>query len=199
MKKSTSLTQSEIESLIAQNKPLPAGLTTTGNLYLRSYAHPLPAGLTTTGDLYLGSYAHPLPAGLTTTGDLYLGSYAHPLPAGLTTTGYLYLGSYAHPLPAGLTTRFKNDLFEILAVARREVPYLLASLRAGKIDGSTYDGPCRCLVGTLEKSGQVSIPHRSDRPAERWFMAINKGDTPATNRSAKYAEEWIQDFMAARV
>ena len=34
------------------------------NFNLRGYAHPLPAGLTTTGDLDLSGYAHPLPAGL---------------------------------------------------------------------------------------------------------------------------------------
>ena len=50
---------------------------------LSGYAHPLPASLTTTGDLDLRGYAHPLPASLTTTGYLYLSGYAHPLPAGL--------------------------------------------------------------------------------------------------------------------
>jgi len=90
----------DVSTLIRGNAPLPAGLTTTGDLYLSGYAHPLPAGLTTTGYLYLSGYAHPLPAGLTTTGDLVLRGYAHPLPAGLTTTGYLVLSGYAHPLPA---------------------------------------------------------------------------------------------------
>ena len=52
---------------------------------LRGYNHPLPAGLTTTGNLDgLSGYNHPLPAGLTTTGYLYgLDGYYHPLPAGL--------------------------------------------------------------------------------------------------------------------
>ena len=44
---------------------IPDDTVALGNLELGSYAHPLPAGLTTTGDLHgLGSYAHPLPAGL---------------------------------------------------------------------------------------------------------------------------------------
>ena len=86
------------------NVPLPGKLTVAGTIRgLRGYAHPLPAGLTTTGDLHLSRYDHPLPAGLTTTGDLHLGRYDHPLPDGLTTTGDLWLGGYAHPLPAGLT------------------------------------------------------------------------------------------------
>jgi hypothetical protein len=191
------MTAKEIQNLIAANKPLPAGLTTTGYLELRSYSHPLPAGLTTTGNLDLGSYSHPLPAGLTTTGDLDLRSYSHPLPAGLTTTGYLELGSYSHPLPAGLTQRVKGDMFAILDQAPTEVPALLKSLRNGKIDGSTYDGDCRCLVGTLERSRKVSILHDSSRPAERWFVAIRKGDMPENNPSAKYAEQWIEEWMAA--
>jgi hypothetical protein len=172
-------------------------LTTTGYLYLASYSHALPAGLTTTGYLYLGSYSHALPAGLTTTGDLNLCSYSHALPAGLTTTGYLYLGSYSHALPAGFTQRVKDDLFGILDQAAPEVPALLKSLRDGKIDGSTYDGVCRCLVGTLERSGEVCLPHQPSRPAERWFSLIREGDIPENNRIAKYAEQWIGEWMAA--
>ena len=137
----------------------------------------------------------PLPAGLTTTGSLELGSYAHPLPAGLTTTGSLELRSYAHPLPAGLLSRIKNDLFEILTVAYQEIPALQKALVDGKVDGSTYDGPCRCLVGTLERSGTVSLPHRASRPAEQWFIGINKGDTPATNEKARIAAEWVDEFL----
>ena len=58
------MTNSKISTLISNNEPLPAGLTTTGYLDLRGYAHALPAGLTTTGYLYLRGYAHALPAGL---------------------------------------------------------------------------------------------------------------------------------------
>ena len=75
-----------IEILLFQNLPLPAGLTSTGNLILRSYPHPLPAGLTSVGHLVLGTYRHPLPAGLTHVGFLDLGAYQHPLPAGLIST-----------------------------------------------------------------------------------------------------------------
>ena len=39
------MTNSEITTLISKNEPLPAGLTTTGYLYLSGYAHALPAGL----------------------------------------------------------------------------------------------------------------------------------------------------------
>jgi hypothetical protein len=133
---------------------------------------------------------------LTTTGYLDLRSYAHPLPAGLTTTGSLDLGSYAHPLPAGLNQRFRDDIYAVLDSAPTEVPLLLKALRDGKVDGSTYDGECRCLVGTLEKSGSVSIHHDSSRPAERYFMAIRRGDTPATNPLAAQAEAWVVGWLA---
>jgi len=132
---------------------------------------------------------------LTHTADLDLGSYAHPLPAGLTQTGRLYLRSYAHPLPAGLLERFRADLFDVLDSAPDEVPGLLQAVRDGRIDGSTYSGECCCLVGTLEKSGRTAIPHDSSRPAEQWFLAINKGDIPATNPSAAQAEAWIQEWI----
>ena len=39
------MTNSKISTLISNNEPLPAGLTTTGSLDLRGYAHALPAGL----------------------------------------------------------------------------------------------------------------------------------------------------------
>jgi hypothetical protein len=58
-------TLTDVAMLICQNLPLPAGLTTAGDLYLSGYTHPLPAGLTTTGYLDLRGYTHPLPAGLT--------------------------------------------------------------------------------------------------------------------------------------
>ena len=123
-----------------------------------------------------------------------------PLPAGLTTTGDLNLGSYAHPLPAGLTTTIKNDFFEILTLSFDEIPALKKALHEGKIDGSTYEGTCRCLVGTLEKAGKgrLTLPHIATRPAERWFAHIREGDTPKTNQNAHYADQWIEEFLATR-
>ncbi len=121
-----------------------------------------------------------------------------PLPAGLTTTGDLYLGSYAHALPAGLLENFRSDIFDVLDHAVGEAEGLLAAIRAGKIDGSTYEGACACLVGTLEKSGRVNLPHRSDRMAEQWFMGIRKGNTPADNVPARYAEKWVAEWIRDR-
>ena len=68
---------------LAEATKLLAGEQTV-NLGLCNLHHELPAGLKTTGDLYLRGYDHELPAGLTTTGGLIgLAGYKHELPAGL--------------------------------------------------------------------------------------------------------------------
>jgi hypothetical protein len=182
MTETIELTASEIESLINRNQPLPSSLTTVGGyVYLEGYTHPLPAGLTTVG------------------GNVYLEGYTHPLPAGLTTVGgYVYLEGYTHPLPAGLLEYFRKDVFDVLDHALGETDGLLAAIRSGRVDGSTYSGECRCLVGTLEASGGVSLPHDGSRPAERWFMGIKKGDTPDTNPVSKQAEAWVLEWKCSQ-
>jgi uncharacterized protein YjbI with pentapeptide repeats len=94
------------------------------------------------------------------------------------------------------------DFFDVILRAIPEVPGLLAALREGRVDGSTYTGDCACLVGTIAnvrgsdvKSAEFSFKD-SYRPAERWFLAIRKGDTPNTNPVSKITEEWILEFMA---
>ena len=52
------MNNNEISRLVAENKPLPSSLTSTGELYLRGYDHPLPSSITSTGDLYLSGYDH---------------------------------------------------------------------------------------------------------------------------------------------
>jgi hypothetical protein len=95
----------------------------------------------------------------------------------------------------------KTDFFDVLLRAPREVPALRAALMAGGVDGSTYEGECACLVGTIANARHAN--HRelgaglkpdSSRPAERFFLAIRKGDTPDTNGAAKIAVEWIDEF-----
>lgn len=95
----------------------------------------------------------------------------------------------------------KTDFFDVLLRAPREVTALRAALLAGHVDGSTYEGECACLVGTIANARHVN--HRqlgaglkpdSSRPAERFFLAIRKGDTPATNGAAKIAVDWIDEF-----
>ena len=92
----------------------------------------------------------------------------------------------------------KADFFLVLLGARAEVPALLSALREGRIDGSTYDGECACLVGTIANVRKVDVETLErdvSRPAERWFTGIRRGDTPATNQLAKIAEGWIVEFL----
>ena len=93
----------------------------------------------------------------------------------------------------------RADLFDVLLRARDEVPALLETLRAGKIDGSTYEGDCACLAGTIAKARHVDYRALgfidSGRPIERWFTGIKEGDTPENNTIAKITEGWIVEFM----
>jgi hypothetical protein len=95
----------------------------------------------------------------------------------------------------------KDDLFKILDSAPNEVAGLLAALRSGRVDGSTYHGECACLVGTIANVRGVDVDtleQNSLRPAERWFLAIRKGDTPETNAVAKITAEWIDEWIASQ-
>jgi hypothetical protein len=97
----------------------------------------------------------------------------------------------------------RKDLFDVLAYATKEVPALLEALRVGKVDGSTYEGECACLVGTIANVrecdyNEVSgLKPNASRPAERWFLAIREGDTPKTNPIVKITEGWIIQWMAS--
>lgn len=94
----------------------------------------------------------------------------------------------------------RTDFFDILLRAQAEVPALLATLRAGKINGSTYSGECACLCGTIANARHVDYHALtfvdSGRPAERWFLGIKEGDTPDSNKIAKITEEWILEFVS---
>jgi hypothetical protein len=95
----------------------------------------------------------------------------------------------------------RDDLWAVLSASPAEVPGLLTAIREGRIDGSTYEGDCACLVGTLEHV--AGAPHNtlpllkanSSRPAEMFFLSINRGDTPATNQFAQLAAAWIEDWL----
>jgi Pentapeptide repeats (8 copies) len=105
-------------------------------------------------------------------------------------------------LSGAVLSEQKNDFWEILLRSKKEVPYLRAAIVDGKVDGSTYEGECACLVGTISKARGVDyqsmsgISPNASRPAERWFMGIKKGDTPETNQISKITLEWLDEFVS---
>ena len=96
----------------------------------------------------------------------------------------------------------RDDLYAVLSSAPAEVPALIAALKAGKVDGSTYEGDCACLVGTIANARRCdyrAIPGlhpNSSRPAEVFFLGITKGDTPETHQHARIACAWAEDWLA---
>ncbi len=96
---------------------------------------------------------------------------------------------------------FRDDIWAVLSASPAEVPGLRDAIAGGKIDGSTYEGDCCCLVGTLANKrgcGYDAIPGLtpdSSRLAEVWFAGIKKGDTPETNPMSKQALEWVDEWL----
>jgi hypothetical protein len=92
----------------------------------------------------------------------------------------------------------RADLYDVLVNARDEAPAFLAALRAGKVNGSAYQGECACLVGTIAKVRGVeytSLEHDSARPIERFVLNIKQGDTPKTSQVAALVAEWTERFI----
>jgi len=98
-------------------------------------------------------------------------------------------------------TPIRDDLWAVLCSAPASVPALRAALNKGRVDGSTYSGDCACLVGTLANARRCEIEDMpglqpdSLRPAERFFMAIKPGDTPATNQFSLIALGWVDEWL----
>jgi len=96
----------------------------------------------------------------------------------------------------------RDDFWAVLASAPKEIAGLRAALVAGRVNGSTYEGACACLVGTIANVRgcaytELGILHpQSNRTAERFFLGINTGDTPETNQFSARAVEWIDDFVS---
>ena len=97
----------------------------------------------------------------------------------------------------------RDDLCAVLTSVPHEAPAVLAALREGRVDGSTYQGECACLVGTVANArhcdykGMPELRPNSDRPIERWFLAIRKGDTPETTQVCRITAEWTAEWLAA--
>jgi hypothetical protein len=102
---------------------------------------------------------------------------------------------------------FRDDFWAVLSAAPAEVPALIAALREGRVEGSTYEGACACLVGTIANARGCEYSHVTDlapnswRPAEQWFLGIHTGDTPETNawsaRAVAWAETWLTRMQSA--
>ena len=106
---------------------------------------------------------------------------------------------------------FKTDLIAEILKLPDELENLRDTLKAGKIDGSTYSGECSCLAGTIAKhrgieeyqgteikENGIAFIANSSSPREQFFMAIRKGDTPENNGAAKVALEWIEEAIVMR-
>ena len=95
----------------------------------------------------------------------------------------------------------KNDLWAVLTCAPKEAQGLRQAIIDGKIDGSTYEGDCACLVGTIANIRHCkydAVPKLrpdSNRPAEQFFLAIRKGDKPENNQCSKIALAWIDEWL----
>jgi hypothetical protein len=105
-------------------------------------------------------------------------------------------------------TVIKDDFFAVLVRSLPEIKFLRQNIIEGKINGSTYDGECACLSGTLANGAKkhngpdeklvidnIISCRDSDRPIERLFLGIKKGDTPATSPVSKLVLEWLDEFI----
>ncbi len=95
---------------------------------------------------------------------------------------------------------YKADFWMILLTRKAEIAGLKEALKNGIVNGSSYEGRCSCLVGTIANVAGCdykSIPNLkpdAGRPAERWFFMIKEGDTPETSEVVKLTMEWIEEF-----
>jgi len=80
---------------------------------------------------------------------------------------------------------------------RSELLFLRDKLVQGAVDGTEYEGPCGCLIGTLghgtsEGVDRVvsAIPYYVKglhNYGEQWFWQIRQGDTPENSFFAAHA------------
>jgi hypothetical protein len=96
----------------------------------------------------------------------------------------------------------RNDFWDVLIRARHEIAGLRLALIEGRVNGSTYEGDCACLVGTIANIKHVQyesmelLKPDSSRPIEQFFFGINKGDTPETSQHSKIVVGWIDEFQS---
>ena len=101
----------------------------------------------------------------------------------------------------------KFDFFVVLLHGLPEIGFLKENIISGNIDGSTYQGDCACLSGTLYNGATIhngiqeaDIKHKiiscrdAGRPIEVFFAAIKPGDTPENSQFSKLALDWLLKF-----
>jgi hypothetical protein len=113
---------------------------------------------------------------------------------------------------ADLVAVKQDFLAEVLRLPD-ELEFLRSAIAEGRIDGSTYDGDCACLAGTLVKSRHpdqkysgysidvapgVIFHANSYSPREVFFSAIRPGDTPKNNSASAIALAWTDEAIAIR-
>ena len=104
----------------------------------------------------------------------------------------------------GALNEYRDDIWSILDKSPSEVDGLVALMRAGKIDGQLYEGPCACLVGSIANVRgcriiDLGIETEPSRPAEQWFLSIRPGQTPENSHTARTALGWIQEWQERQV
>ncbi|MGL5066115.1 MAG: pentapeptide repeat-containing protein, partial [Microcoleus sp.] len=97
------------------------------------------------------------------------------------------------------TCQAKQQLRYILSYCRPEVPGLIAKIRAGRIDGTLYEGECTCLIGSLGNEQAVQkIPDYEKglhNLSEQLFWQIREGDTPENSEFSKLALDVCLEFV----
>ena len=96
----------------------------------------------------------------------------------------------------------RDDIWAVLSSSPAEVAGLRTAIVEGRINGSTYEGECCCLVGTLANARHCkydeipTLRPNGSRPAERFFYTIKPGDTPENSQFSKLALEWVDLWLA---
>ena len=104
----------------------------------------------------------------------------------------------------------RSDFLSEVLRLPNELEFLRDAIKEGRINGSTYEGECSCLAGTLADAKGITQYDGTDitngltfhvdssSPRERFFLSITTGDTPETNGASKLALEWTEEAIAIR-
>jgi len=128
-------------------------------------------------------------------------SYAILTGATLTNADLYHANLTYEQIASANLSEIKADLLSVLNENRNEVPQLRSAIAEGRIEGISYEVSCTCLIGTIANAKGADYEMLSPNaflPAERWFLAIRKGDTPDKSPIARITLEWVDELLAAR-